>query len=282
MKHVRMTMPGVALALLLVASGCGSTSTAATGSASSGPSQQAAQGVPGGGQQGRMPGASGTIVDVSGSTMQVQGLQSDQVAVTWTGRTSFTDEASGTLSDVAVGSCVMVTSDGAGSTSSSPATVTATAVRGTKATNGSCSIGGGPGGGGRPGGGSGMPGGAASGRPDGGPSGRPGGAGVVGMVKAMTGGGFTVTSQGFGQDSGSSTVTVSTTSKTTVSRTVAATSKAVRTGLCVSARGSADDTGAVTATSVALSQPVNGACGMGFGRPGGAGGAGGQSSSTVS
>jgi hypothetical protein len=100
------------------------------------------------------------------------------------------------------------------------------------------------------------------------------------MVKSMTGGGFTVTSQGFGQDSGSSsTVTVSTTSKTTVSRTVAATSKAVRTGLCVSARGSADSTGAVTATSVALSHPVNGACGMGFGRPGGAGG---QSSSTAS
>jgi hypothetical protein len=283
MKLVRMmTMPLMALALLLVASGCGS-SPAATGSSSPEQSQQAGQSPQGGGQQGRMPGANGTIVDVSGSTMQVQDMRSDQVAVTWTGKTSFTREAGGALSDIAVGDCVMVTSDATGSASSVPTKVTATSVRVTKPTGGSCTIGGG----GRGGLGSGRPGGAPpgganggpSGRPSGRPGGRPVGAGVFGAVKAMAGGGFTVTSQGFGQDTASTSVTVTTTSRTTVSRTVAATSKAVATGLCVSARGTTDDTGAVTATSVALSQPVNGACGVGFGRPGGAGGPSGSAES---
>jgi hypothetical protein len=39
----------------------------------------------------------------------------------------------------------------------------------------------------------------------------------------------------------------------------------LKVGLCVSAQGNADSTGAVTATSVRISNPVNGQCVVGFG-----------------
>ena len=48
-----------------------------------------------------------------------------------------------------------------------------------------------------------------------------------------------------------------------------ATADDVAEGSCLTARGEADDLGAVTADSVALSEPVDGSCATGRGGPGG-------------
>ncbi len=62
---------------------------------------------------------------------------------------------------------------------------------------------------------------------------------------------------------------------TEVVATVSATADDVAEGTCLTARGEADDLGAVTAASVALSEPVDGSCtrgpdGFGGGRGAGA------------
>jgi hypothetical protein len=54
-----------------------------------------------------MPGANGKVAAVTDSTAQVQGMDG-QVAVTWTGSTTFTKDVSATLADVEVGDCVLV------------------------------------------------------------------------------------------------------------------------------------------------------------------------------
>ena len=57
------------------------------------------------------------------------------------------------------------------------------------------------------------------------------------------------------------------TSSTTYTTEKKAASSAVKTGLCATALGTADDTGAITATSITLSDAVDGQCtgGRGFG-----------------
>jgi len=78
--------------------------------------------------------------------------------------------------------------------------------------------------------------------------------------------------------------TVTVTSATKYTETETATSSALAVGKCVLALGSADDSGNVTATSIAVSSPVNGSCTTGFGGRGGFGGArgGGSGSGTQS
>lgn len=133
---------------------------------------------------------------------------------------------------------------------------------------------------GRPGG---LPSGAPSGFPSGAPSGLPSGApsggfggrggfagfGATGEVTDLSGSSFTVTSAipQFGGGSGAaspttteSTVTVNFTGSTTFLTTTDATKSAIKVGSCVRASGEADDTGAVTATALALSPAVDGAC----------------------
>ena len=51
--------------------------------------------------------------------------------------------------------------------------------------------------------------------------------------------------------------------------TVPATERALVVGSCVSAQGSTDSVGTVTATTVTVSQAVDGECTGGFGGPGG-------------
>jgi hypothetical protein len=65
-------------------------------------------------------------------------------------------------------------------------------------------------------------------------------------------------------------VTVTLSDATTVSHTVDATESALVIGACVTATGNADSVGTVTAKTVTVSQPENGACNPGFG--GGLGG----------
>lgn len=214
------------------------------------------------GQMPRFPGAFGEIASISDTTLQVRNDQAGEVKVTYTDTTEFTQQVSGSVADLTVGSCVMVVSDGA--TDSDP--VTATAVTVSAAVDGSCQ-------GGTPS--DGLPSGAppsgqappsGGGTPPSGGAGMPGG-GVIGLVTEVTDTGFTVESVVPGGESGEPrSVTVSETTTWTI--TEAATASALTVGRCVNATGETDDAGTVTATSIAVSDPVDGECAGGFG-PGG-------------
>ena len=116
--------------------------------------------------------------------------------------------------------------------------------------------------------------------PSGVPSGGPGGArgfGAFGQVTAVSGRGFSVKSVRPGSSS-TTTVSVTTNGATTWTRQTTAAATGVKVGRCVVTRGRSDSTGAISAVSIAISQPVNGQCSQGFGgrRPGGFGQGGGQ------
>jgi hypothetical protein len=108
--------------------------------------------------------------------------------------------------------------------------------------------------------------------------GRPGGGfGANGKITSATGSSFVVASMrptrapsqtsqsgGAGQ-SGSegpatAEITVTTTKTTTYAQTVKATASALSLGSCIAARGKADDTGAIAATSIAVRAKENGTC----------------------
>ena len=274
-SHARRVLLPAALLLgvPLLAACSGDDTTVVDASVTAAPQTDVAAGQPGG-RTAAAPGASGLVADVSGSTAQVQGA-AGQVAVTWTGATTFTREVGGSLDDVVVGSCVVATveDDVAGS------------LRVTGASEDGCAAGlggfGGPGRGGPgPGDGErpeGMPSDMPSGMPEGErPEGLPGGSGraVIGEVTAVGAGTVTVAAldvaPGAGDGAGSSTEqTLSVDATTEVVTTVSATADDVVEGACLTARGEADDLGAVTAESVALSDPVDGSCTAGFGGFGG-------------
>lgn len=268
----RILAIGLVASLTTLAVGCSSGTSQSTPSAATSqqqgegsPTDQNATGGPGGGG---MPGVNGLIADITDTTMQVQG-QSGQTAVTWSDTTTFTQQAAGTASDVTVGVCVsgMQVEDGS---------VTRLSV--TQATDGACSMGGG---GGQPSGGrpsempsgapdggepSDMPSGAPSGAPSGMPSGSPDGAGagtmVSGLVKAVDGTSVTVTRSTPGsEESAETTLTVG--SDTAITTTTDATAASAVVGACASARGEADGTGAVAATSITISEATDGECGGG-------------------
>jgi hypothetical protein len=282
---------GTAALLLLVVSACGggsdntASSTPASGTQ---PQNQSAGPGPGGGQG--FPGASGKVAAISGKTLQVQSQQSGQVAVTYTGKTTFTESVKANAAAVRVGSCISVRSSAdraMTATGSDP--VTAASVATSDPVNGQCGPPGGFGGGGFTRTGTGGP--LPSGAPSGGPGGAAGGRGpagalpVSGKVTAVSGSIITVAAVRF-QDTGTdataspsatpstSTVKVTTTSATTYTKTVKATAKDLAVGQCVTAVGSADDTGAVTATAIASQPAVNGECNAGFGPPRMSGGSG--------
>lgn len=217
----------------------------------------------------RQPRVSGLVAAVSGSTMQVQS-RTDQTAVTWTGTTTFSMLVPGSLADVTPGSCVTVTpplatttaggTGATGATSGAGAEISAVAVQIRPATNGSCVV--------------------TRDRPRGGarPSGtrtvapsakaprtaaRPrGGLGVTGQVVAVDGHRLTVQSARPAATAAAtaSPVTVRTTPTTTFLKLVPASASEVALGECATAFGSADQTGAVAASSVSLRPAANGAC----------------------
>lgn len=257
---------GLALAALLV--GCGSDDATDTAPAASGSS--AAAGGNGGPGNGGMPGTFGLIAAVDGSTLQVQNQMTGQVAVTVNGSTKVTDQAAAELADVTTGVCVVVRTADSGSASagsdSAPTAVTASSVAVSPATADGCTggFGGGPGNGQRP---SGMPTDMPTDRPTDMPTdmptdlpsdfqgggGRPGGFGTVGEVKSVSGSGFVVEGP-----NGDVTVTVG--SATTYTKQVASTAKALTQGRCVRVQGDADDTGAVTASTIQVSDAEDGQC----------------------
>ena len=87
-------------------------------------------------------------------------------------------------------------------------------------------------------------------------------------MTAISDAGFTVASQRQGADDAATTVTVTTSADTTYTTTASATATDVKVGVCVTSRGETDDTGALTATSIAVSDPVDGECAVGGGRAG--------------
>lgn len=267
------SLPLIALAAagLVTLSACGSHPS---GSATdrSGQQDTGGYGSGKGGPSGRgFPGAVGKIAARSGRTLQVQG-EDGQTAVTYTSKTAITADVAGSVKDLKVGTCVVVIpAPGASSSAAtgSGQTVTAGTVRVTPKTNGSCDAGRGFGdrGSGR-GGPSGGPSVFPSGLPSGMPSDRARGRafGTAGEVTATTGSGFTVKARTPGSDGSMSTtsVVVTVTAATEVVATKRATATALKVGTCVTASGRTDDTGAVTADRISVSDAVNGECTSGF------------------
>jgi hypothetical protein len=171
--------------------------------------------------------------------------------VNFSGSTTFTDRASGTLADVTAGSCVVVTGTGT--------PVAAQSVEISAGTANGCALGGG-GGGLRPQNGN-------SSRPP-----RPSGAnnngqgrGAFGKVTTVSATGFTV-QQDNRQTGATTDVQVTVDGSTTYTKSESANSSALKVGECVAATGQADDTGAVTAKTISISQAGPNGCSVGGGR----------------
>lgn len=246
--------------LLLGASACGSSDD---GPANGTTGKGAPQAQQRSGPDDRMPGANGKVAAVADSTAQVQGMDG-QVAVTWTGSTTFTKEVAVALGDVQVGDCVFVgSSDQPSSGSTPPTEVTAATVRITAKSGDSCTAGlrAGPGRSGGSGAGPQTDGSPPDGATSGGP--RPqrrAFGGAAGEVTAVSASGFTVSSVRPGSDT-TTPVTVTVDASTTYTTTATGSAADVKVGVCVLANGSTDDTGAVTAQTIAVSQPQDGQCG---------------------
>jgi len=275
--------------------GAGGTSSATASGAPAAQSRAAQQG--GAGFSGRGPAASGTIAEVDGTTMQVQSQQDGQVAVAWSSKTSFTQQVKVALSTIKAGECVTAVAASSGSSSSASTSETeplaATTITVTQPVDGQC--------GGQFGGRGNLPSGS---RPSNFPSGLPSGSRPSGSRPS---GGADRAQRGFGDIASGKVVSVSassivvaartfsgqavgqastgsTPSATTTNRTVTvgastkitteqrATAAAVKVGRCASAQGTADSSGTVAATQVAITDPVDGACTGGFGRGGAIGG----------
>lgn len=242
-RRTLLAVAGSALALTLAACGSSGSGTAAPAS-----SQAPA---PSANNANRGPAASGTIAAVAASSIEVQNPSEGQVTVDFSSTTTFTDRVSATLSDVTAGSCVAVAGSGT--------PVAAKTVEISTASNGACAAGGA---GMRPQNGTGAtrpsrPSGAA--RPSRGA--RPSGAGfgTFGKVTAVSGTGFTV-EQDNRQTGATTSVQVTVDSSTTYQKTEPANSTALKVGECAAATGQADDTGAVTARTISLSQAGPNGC----------------------
>jgi hypothetical protein len=218
---------------------------------------------------------------VDGSTAQVQSA-TRQTAVTWTPSTRFTTQVAAASADLKTGDCVvarparMAGTNGQGGTGSGSTggtgstTVAAATVVMFAPVDGTCTVGFGGARGARPNTaptptpGSGSNG---QGRPGGGFGGF--GFGATGAVKSISSGSFIVT-ETRGGTTRDETVTFDSTTTFTMQK--AGTASDVVVGVCVLAQGKADDTGALTATTIAVSPAANGTCVTGFGGRGGFGG----------
>ena len=254
-------------------------------------------------QGGGFPVAGGTLQSRSGNTLSLSGTNGTSKVIVTT-KTTYQETKATDAAAVKIGSCVRV--NGTGDTSSG-ISATTVAVEDASACKQSAQTGGPgganrqrpgngelPSGGGFPGGGE-FPGGQVPGgevpngslpngqAPTGGfPGGGGAGGGITGKVTAVDG--TTVKVKGRVVSFPSSaenrnaqptvktkTVAVTLADSTTYTETVSASADVLTAGVCVNARGTTDSVGTVTAASVTVSQPVDGACNAGrFGGPGGA------------
>lgn len=283
----RTAVVGAVAALVIMQAGCSSSGqqTTASGGGSVAPkaqsSTQAGVGQGAQGNRGGIPGVSGLIAEVDGSTMQVQS-QSDQTAVSFSSKTSIEEIKAASAKDVTTGWCAtVVSSTKSASPGTTPSKISATTVSLTKPSGSSCGFGGGFGGSGRqrpsgapsnfPGGGS-----RPTARPSNFPSNRSANFGSVasGKITKVLESGFVMDATSRGSSGSTQPVTVTLTKSTTVTAQDAAKASAIKAGECVRANGKTDDTGSVTATNLILSSAVKGQCteAGGFGGSGGFGG----------
>jgi hypothetical protein len=226
------------------------------------------------------PFASGLLASISGSTLSVQGANgSTSVAVTDT--TAYQQTKPADTSVIAVGDCARII--GTGSLTKG---ITAFSVALTPATANGCGRGRGAfGGGTRPNAGNGGTraigngnfGGANGTRPRFGSGQRPAGAPnatvASGSVTSVSGDHLTAKATTFAPPAKKNAkpktttknVKVTLSSATTVTQTVATTADALAVGSCVTAAGTPNDTGTLTAVKVTISDPTNGSCNRGFG-----------------
>jgi hypothetical protein len=244
-----LVVAAAVLAAVLSLAACGGSSSASSPSSSA----AAGGGAAGGGGQAGRPAAAGQVAAISGSTMQVQSQQTGQVAVSWTSSTTFSHSVTTAFSAVKAGDCVVATAP----SGSAGTSFTATALTVSTPVNGQC--GGGPGGGQRPAGQ------RPSGLPSGAPGQRAGGAFATGTVTSMSGSIVVIAARQPGSNGSTTNRTITVGPQTKITTPQSTTSQSVKVGLCVSAQGSADSTGTVTASSVRISDPVNGQCTTGFG-----------------
>jgi Domain of unknown function (DUF5666) len=290
MTRYRIAAGAAACSAVLFVSACAGDTSVSTATPS--PTTTAATGGAGGGAAGRVggfPGAVGLLAQIDGTTLQVQGTDT-QTAVTYSAKTTFTNTTAARRSDVVVGGCVQARSArpvaGAGSTPTTaprPDTspIVAATVEISPAVNGQCSpLAGFGAGGGRPPGAAGQPTrppGApeAPGAPNPGRGGGPGaggngfgGLGAFGKITAVNGASFTVESArppaGTDTSAAPTTRTVQTAAGTKYTRSRTASAKALVVGRCITAQGKADDTGSITAASIAVRPSENGSCSTGF------------------
>ena len=284
---------GISLAVLLVACGSGSsksstasaptTTTTAAGAAGAGAAGAGATGT-GATGVGALPGASGSVAAVDGTSMEVQNPISGQTTVDWTGTTRFTRVATVTASALTPGACVTVV----GQTTNGVFTARTVSIT-PAATGGSCT---GPGAfANRAGGfraGLGPSGSSPSGSlPASGARRAFAGANAefaAGQVASVQGptlvvhgsrlNGFRFRSSstsGPPTTTAASDISVTLTPTTVYSETSPATPSALAVGDCVVANGSADSTGAIAARTVRITSTGGQNCPTaGFGPGGGA------------
>ncbi|MDA8379617.1 MAG: DUF5666 domain-containing protein [Actinomycetota bacterium] len=246
-----------------------------------------------------VPGASGTVAAINGSSMEVQNPRSGQVTVAWTASTNFTQTLIVQGTAITVGACVSATGTPASSGSNGVSVAATSVIISPSGAGGSCtrtgraksgSAAGGVGGPAVFGGGFARRGGHASNRGTGssrafprtGASGAPRSfAFAAGTVTAVSAGGFTVDGvlrrstfrrpRGSPKAPGSTTpppvtrsITVTTSSSTTYQQVSTTGASSLGVGKCVVARGSADQTGAITATAISIRSAGANGCFAGF------------------
>jgi hypothetical protein len=244
------------------------------------------------------PFTTGMLSGLTGSTLTVQARNGNNTTVVVTSSTGYQQTKSASASDIAKGDCVRIVGTGSATTG-----ISATTVVITQPTSKGCTRNPNGGAAGRGGGagrfGNGTPGSTPFTSPNGGPITLPNGstvptniAAAFGSVTAVSGQQLTVKSQvppgNKKSKAKTRTVTVTLASSTTLTQTVKGAETDLAVGSCVSANGTVDSLGTITAKNVTISQPVNGSCAGGFGgfggrfRGGAGGGAGGGTPGTNS
>lgn len=228
------------------------------------------------------PETEGSVAAITGSSMEVQDPETGQVTVDWTAATTFTQTLAVAASALVVGDCVSVTGTQA-SSSAADRTVAASSVTLTQPnTSGGCSTGTGAISGFGAGTRTGNRGSSTSTSHPNTPTGAF--AFATGKVTTESSAGFTVEGvlrheSGTRPTSTTSTssrprttttlptalIEVTTTSSTTYLQISSTNPSGLTVGKCVTARGPASQTGAITATAISIQSPGANGCGAGIG-----------------
>jgi hypothetical protein len=212
----------------------------------------------------------------------VQNPTTGQVTVNVTPTTTYTQTVPASASDLAAGVCAVANAGpGATTTPGQPFTARTVTISQPGANGCTPQAGGFGGFGPRAGNGGAGGGGSSTTAPANGGNGNGGRrfGGGFGKVTSVSGPTFAV--QGNNRNGVSTTTTVTTDASTTFTKVVSAGQSNLAVGQCIAAIGPADQTGAVTANSIAIRQPGPNGCFTGRGGQGGAGGANGGAGPTA-